>query len=247
MSKIIFIFIFMAAVRGDSKLPEFGPYKPDIGKVLRQSKITKTLEVIHLTEDNMVVMDQNFNDNSVGQVMRDLQAISSKMKKNGTIYLVMDSPGGDVDAGLSLITFAKALPHKIKTITINSLSMAFYTVQSLGERLVLPNSVMMAHRAAFGLPTGQPGRMLVKYNFIMSQLNSLDHLSASRMGLAFNKYLDLIRDEYWVYGANAVKDGAADRAILASCSDSLTYGIKVIPGKLGDTRVSKCPLITGAL
>lgn len=244
---LIFLFILLLSIQGDSKLPELGSYRPNVAKVLKKRTATKTMEVIHLTEDNMVVLDQDFNDRSIAQVMLDLQSISSKMKKSGTIYLVMNSPGGSVEAGLSLITFAKALPQKIKTLSIFAASMGFYTVQSLGERLVLPNATLMAHRATFQLPSGQPGRVIVKYKFVMTQLESLDRLSASRMGLPYKKYLELLQDEYWVYGANAVKDGAADRVVLASCSDALTHGIKVIPGNLGDTRVSKCPLITGNL
>lgn len=244
---LLLLTLILVSVQGDSKLPELGSYKPDVSKVLKQSKITRTTEVIRLTEDNMVVLDQDFNDESVSRVMLELQSTSSKMKKSGTIYLVMNSPGGSVEAGLSLITFAKALPQKIKTLCIFCASMSFYTVQSLGERLVLPNATLMAHRATFQLPMGQPGRIINKYKFVMTQLESLDRLSASRMGLPYAKYLSLIQDEYWVYGSNAVKDGAADRVVLASCSDALTNGFKVIPGNLGDTRVSKCPLITGSL
>lgn len=206
------------------------------------------LEVVELTENNTVVLDQVFSNDSVSKVMLELQALSNKLKKNDIIYLVLNTPGGSVDAGNSLITFVKALPQNVKTISIFSASMGFQTAQNLGERLVLPNSTVMSHRAKFGVQGEAPGEMFSQLNYIMSIINGLDQVAAARMELSFDDYRKLVADEYWSYGANAVSEKSADRVILATCSKELyrtrKTNVETMFGSV-EVEVSKCPLIPG--
>ena len=65
-----------------------------------------------------------------------------------TIYIVVNSPGGSVTAGMKFITFANGIDN-VKTITITAISMGSAIVEALpGERLIVPNATFMFHRAA---------------------------------------------------------------------------------------------------
>ncbi len=212
---------------------------------------TTQREIIELTSENFVVLDQVYSDASVSQVMLELNKLSNKLPKDATIYLVLNSPGGSVDSGMSLITFVKAIPQNVKTLSIFSASMGFQTVQNLGERLVLPNSTLMSHRAKFGVRGEAPGEMFSQLNYVMSIINGLDQTAAARMGMSFDEYRKLVADEYWTYGENAVGEKAADRVVLAKCSQTLFTETKSqnVETMFGDFEVqtSKCPLIPGAL
>jgi ATP-dependent protease ClpP protease subunit len=212
---------------------------------------TEKIEIIDLTEENSVTMDQVFTDESVNVVMRQLQKLSDNLPKEKVITLVLKSPGGSVDAGNELISFAKALPQKVRTLSIFSASMSFQTSQNLGERLVLPHSTVMSHRAKFGISGEAPGEMFSKLKYIMSSIDELEQIAAARMQMTFDDYRKLVADEYWVYGNNAVKDRAADRLVLARCSKEMTEGTKTleIDTMFGvfKVEVSKCPLIPGIM
>lgn len=223
---------------------------PYITAPIRTSQAIKSVpvEVVTLTADNMVVMDQVFNEQSVSTVMLELKKLSDKLKPEATIILVLSSPGGSVDAGLRLLSFAKALPQRVKTLTLFSASMAFQTAQELDERLILDTGTMMSHRGTFGCKGEARGEIETCMRFTMSIFDAMEAKSAQRMGMTFKAYQDLIRDEYWAYGQDAVNEKAADRVVLAKCGKGLD-GTKM---QLVDTffgtfnvEVSKCPLIPG--
>lgn len=214
------------------------------------SNTTEVLEVINLTEKNMVVMDQTFTDESVSAVMVEMQRLSENLAPGATLYLVLNTPGGSVDAGIRLISFAKALHVQVKTLTLFAASMGFQTAQQLGERLILDTGTLMSHRATFGVQGEAPGELFSRIKYIMSMIDALDVIASRRMNLTFDDYRKLVADEYWVYGRNAVVDRAADRMVLAKCGQGLnrtrTTTVSTI---FGDFRVqvSKCPLIPGLL
>ncbi len=129
--------------------------------------------------------------------------------------------------------------------------MSFQTAQNLGERLVLPNSTVMSHRAKFGISGEAPGELFSRLRYIMTLLDGLDQVAASRMGMTFDDYRTLIADEYWSYGANAVIEHAADRVVLAKCSAAMmaevtTTTVQTFFGNF-EVAVSKCPLVPGIL
>lgn len=231
-------------------LPVAPVVETKITPIIQNNPSEVKLEVIELNEDNMIVLDQAFDDSSVTKVMQDLQKLSEKLPEDSTVYLVLNSPGGSVPAGQLLISFIKGLPLKVKTLSIFSASMAFQTVQSLDERLILDSGSLMSHRAKFGVQGEGPGEIFSRLKWIMSMVDSLDANAAQRMGMSFDEYRNLIADEYWVFGQNAVKDKAADRAVFAKCAKNLS-GVRevTVETMFGpfEVTVSKCPLLPGAL
>lgn len=212
------------------------------------SQNTERVEVITLNDKNSVVMDLAFDEDSVQKVMSDLQTLSDALSKDSVIYMIMNTPGGDVISGLKLIAFIKALPQKVKTITIFSASMGFQTVQQLDERLILTNGTLMSHPASFGVRGQTPEQVASRTKWIMSMVNSLDQAAADRMKLSFKDYHDLVHDEYWTYDSNAVKEGAADRRVLAKCGDykakTKTKDVNTMFGTF-KVEMPSCPLIPG--
>lgn len=217
----------------------------------QESDDEEETEIVTITDKNMVAMDQAFDDASVTTVMVQLQKISDESPKDSIVYLVLNSPGGSVDSGMRLIDFAKALPIKIKTITLFSASMAFQTVQNLDERLIIKSGTLMSHRAKFGVQGEAPGELFSRIKWVMSMIEDLEHKASKRMGMSFKEYQTLIADEYWVYGKDAVKDHAADKAVFVKCGEGLsgktkTENVETIFGTF-QVELSKCPLIPGLI
>ena len=202
-----------------------------------------------LTSKNTVVMDQAFRASSVAQVQNKLAKLSANT--NEDLYLILNSPGGSISAGQSLIDFAKSLPNKVHTITVFAASMAYLTAQHLDKRYILPSGKMMSHRARIGGLGGQvPGEANTRLSFITSIVDEIFASTAKRVGVSFEEYMGLVYDELWLTANQAVKTNHADEVIVAKCDKSLsgTY-VRTVRSFFGNFKVtfSKCPLINGPL
>ena len=223
--------------------------KPSVGEAVA-SEESKTLPVIVLEPANTIVFNDVVTDESVSKTQLKLQEVSSKLAKDKEIILVLYTPGGSVSAGMQLLDSLNALPQKVKTLTIFSASMGFQFVQGLDERMIIPSGVLMSHRAAGGLEGEFGGEFDVRLNALRRLLLYMDSIAAKRMKMTVPEYQELIRDEYWIHGFEAVGDRAADKLVLARCGAGLTgTEKKEIPTFFGTfvATFSKCPLITGPL
>lgn len=210
----------------------------------------KEASVLQLGARNTLVFRGVVTGESVAKIQVELLRMSQELPHSATIYLVLDTPGGSIQAGNQLIDMAKALPQEVKTLTIFSASMGFHTAQNLGERLVLPNGTMMSHRAKGGVEGEVPGSAVVRLNDFLRLVNVMDSVCAKRMGLSLDKYQFLVRDEYWVTGQDAVEAHAADRVVLARCgSDLMGSTPMTVATMFGTLKVtySDCPLISAPL
>lgn len=207
--------------------------------------------VVTLSARNTLVFREDFNVVSIAKLQNNLLKMSRGLSKSTPIYLVLDTPGGSVDAGKQLFDTVKGLGREVKTITIFAASMGFFTVESLGERLILPSGVLMAHRAFVGGIQGQvPGEANTRLNFILDQVTALEKAAATRIGTTHEKYSEAVRNEYWVEGEKAVRQNLADRVVTITCDDTLS-GTETQRINLGfvsvDLLYSKCPAVTGFL
>lgn len=207
-------------------------------------------EVITLSKENTLSFNGVVTEMSAAQFEHDLMEMSNQLPRDATITVVMYTPGGDVASGSAMIDSAKAIPQKIKTLTLFSASMGFHLVQALGERMITPSGVLMSHRARGGIEGEFDGSISNRYKMAMYAINRLTTTSANRMGLQVDEYKNLIRDEYWVEGLAAIDDNAADRVVLAKCDDSLSgehiSALQTMFGPINLT-MSNCPLITSPL
>lgn len=204
---------------------------------------------ITLTSKNTVVMNQPFSSASVTKVQSQLAELAFNSSKD--LYLVLNSPGGSISAGQSLIDFAKALPNRVHTITIFAASMAYLTAQHLDRRYVIPSGQLMSHRARIGGLSGQvPGEANSRLRFISQIVKELFQSTAKRVGVPYRDYLGSVYDELWLTAKEAVNQNHADEIITAKCDKSLsgtyTTNVRTFFGTYKVT-FSKCPLISGPL
>lgn len=224
--------------------------------VLFATKLTKAAQdtgkypTVTLSKKNTVTFRDVVTGQSVGDAQAKVLALSNNLAKDEPIYLYLDTPGGSIVAGEQLIHTLHGIPHEVKTVTSFAASMGFITAQSLGERLILPNGILMSHRAKVGIEGQLPGEFNTEAQFWTNVVSNIEGQMARRMEMTLKDYQSMIRDEYWVSGDKAVADHAADRVVNVRCGEDMqgTYveNINTVFGPIAVTW-SECPLISSPL
>lgn len=229
---------------------------PETTSVLKQTapKSAGYLKVdkLTLTSRNTLNFRGVVTTQKVTEMQVALQEMSRNLSSTEVIYLVLDTPGGSVEAGRQFIDTVHSIPQEVKTITVFAASMGFQFVENMGERLIVPSGTLMSHRATFSGVGGQvPGELVTRLNFDYRNILKLEANDAARMHLTLAQYQALVHDEYWVDGQDAVAQNAADRMVLATCDASFSGTEDVYLGEVFGIKVfgvmSKCPLFTGIL
>lgn len=211
---------------------------------------TNDLKVITLEARNTVLLRSVVTDDSMTKLQRQIKDMDNLLPAGVPIYLVLDSPGGSIIAGLDFIDFAMGIGRPIHTVTLFSASMAFQIVQNLNDRNITPQGLLMSHRAAGGIEGQFDGELESQYMMIKRKIDYLDSVAAKRMGKTLKEYKASIVNEYWVSGFDAVGDKAADAQILVKCGKSMVgteeMQFETMFGSV-DVTFDKCPLMRAPL
>lgn len=183
----------------------------------------KASEKIVLNSANTVVFRGVVDGTST--TLAQLQLVKQVVKrgfKNYPIYLVLDSPGGSIDAGYMFVQFAKHIPN-LHTISIFAASMASAIAEELpGKRYVTENGTMMFHKAYAGLEgTVETGNLETRLYYVKKQVLTLENANASRMRMTLSDYKSLIANELWLDGPDSVTYRAADQMVDIVCTVEL--------------------------
>lgn len=213
---------------------------------------------VTLTKDNTLVMNDYFEGETVAKVEQLAKTLDAKIPTGEPLYLVIDSGGGSIEAGIELIENLNTLNRPVRTITIFSASMGFQTVQGVkGNRLVLENGTLMSHKAR-GFFYGEfPGQLDSRYAHYLKRVQRLDKKAVERTKGKLNdkSYAAAIQNEMWCDGQDCVNAGYADQVVTAACDQSMKGEHNRIADRflyMGHTieiveTMSNCPLVTSPL
>ena len=204
---------------------------------------------IVLTSENTVSLFGPVDRGSIGEVMHELNRLSQVGKKEDPIILVLYTPGGSVMAGLELMNYMNTLRRPVHAVAIFAASMGFHILQSSQIRYVTKYATVMSHRASGGFEGDIPQQVSSRLGHIIQLVGKMDEQVISRTKGKYTResYAELIRDEYWVVGSNAIKDGFADEEVTLKCDDSLNGTVEksfAVGPFLIRAKLSRCPLIT---
>jgi ATP-dependent protease ClpP protease subunit len=180
-------------------------------------------KTIDLTEDNHVLIRGEISVDSVSKAQ---VALAEKVVKRGTkaytLYLVLDTPGGDIQSGLGFIEFLKTIKN-LETVTLFAASMGSAIVEGTSaHRNITGDGILMFHRAAGGVE-GQfeTGELESRLEFYKKVVRQMEQDNADRMSISLQDYKAKVKDEFWTFGKEAVSLKAADEVVLVSCSAEL--------------------------
>lgn len=178
---------------------------------------------IKLGTANTILIRGVIDDASMGQAADKLLHLDKVRGEKGyPLYIVLDSPGGEIDSGETFIELAKTIKN-VETITVFAASMASAIVEGLpGQRSVLDSGVLMFHRAK-GSVSGQfeTGEMESRLQFNKRYVRRMEQRNADRMGMKLQAYKKAVKDEMWLVSTDAVKASAADQVVSVSCTEAL--------------------------
>jgi ATP-dependent protease ClpP protease subunit len=224
------------------------------------SVLTTTANALDVTlkRSNTIVMNKEFTPESAAQVAIEAAVMDMLLPSNEPIYLVLNTPGGSIFAGLEMIENLNSLSRPINTITIYAASMGFQTVQQLkGKRYIVGNGTLMSHKARGSVEGEFPGQLDERYRYVLGVVTDMDKINADRTkGVhTTESYQKLIENEYWCGPADCAKNGFIDDKVIVKCDESL-YGTHdeivqedVVFGMQlqFSARFSNCPTITAPL
>lgn len=209
-----------------------------------------------LSEENTLVLDQDFNGSSVSALIEKAKEIDSKLPNNHPIYLFLYTPGGSIQDGLELYEAFRGLNRPVHTITLFAASMGFQTVQQLGERYILRNGILMSHKAKTSGMAGEFGdgfsQLDSRYGLWMSVIKDMDEQTVKRTNgkQTLKSYRAAYENELWLLGSKAVEQGYADAVVTVKC-DSTMKGTREIEinffGMSFSLNLSKCPTNTNVI
>jgi len=225
--------------------------------LLISTKATAEEAKIVLTEGNTLTLNDAVYRDYTSKIEQKSRELDARLKSSEPLFLVLDTPGGTIQAGLELIQNLSTLNRPVHTITIFSASMGFHTVQGLGQRYVLKYGTLMTHKASGGFYGEFPGQIDSRYSYYLRRLNRMDNqvVYRTRGKHTLQSYKNLYENEYWCDGSDCITQGFADKVVVASCDKSLAgtheevWWKTVYRGKTIEIVVTKadCPLTTGWL
>lgn len=168
--------------------------------------------------------------------------------KSDEVYLFIQSPGGSVIDGMTLVNYIRSTDKKIVCVADVAISMAFVTLQACDERLSTANSIAMQHHTSFGVRGGESPNVKSFVDFLLGMEETMDAQQAKRIGISLEQFKKNIDRDWWTFGENVSKSGVTDRTVTSTCSKRLlesefTENVQVGPFKV-ELTWSGCPHIT---
>lgn len=206
--------------------------------------IISNKQIIKLKEDNFVTINGEINDLTASNFAYNIYTIGHK-----TIYIYINSPGGSVVAGANIIDAIDTLVATGKNIVCIAdvaASMGFAILQSCPTRYVKSGSILMQHQSSIKLEDSIE-KIRSKLNLIDSLEKRIVSREAKRFKLTFEEYKQKIMNDWWLYGEDAVEQGAADDVVSVICDfdfrDKTYVKLEIVNGMIVPAQYSVCPLI----
>ena len=167
-----------------------------------------------LLNDRIVFLGEPVTRDSANLVIAQLLHLESQ-DPDKDISLYIDSPGGDVYAGLGILDTMNFIKPDVSTICVGmaaSMSAVLLAAGAKGKRLALPNSMVMIHQPSSGVQGQQTDIQIVadETKWIREHINDL---LSDYTGQPIEKInVDTERDNY-LRAQEACDYGLVDRVI----------------------------------
>ena len=167
-----------------------------------------------LLNDRIVFLGEPVTRDSANLVIAQLLHLESQ-DPDKDISLYIDSPGGDVYAGLGILDTMNFIKPDVSTICVGmaaSMGAVLLAAGAKGKRLALPNSMVMIHQPSSGVQGQQTDIQIVadETKWIRQRINEL---LSDYTGQPIEKVnADTERDNY-LRAQEACDDGLVDRVI----------------------------------
>lgn len=188
----------------------------------REMRVTQMDIFSRLMRDRILWVGGVVNDNMSTIVQAQLMYLDSVEKKDITMHV--DSPGGSVKSGLSMVDVMRYIKSDVATINTGmaaSMGSILLSSGTKGKRSSLNFSKVMIHQVSSGAQGHVADNRISqmeseKYNYILFKM------LAENSGRDFQYVLDAARRDKWLNSQEALDFGFIDEVILTDKTSSIT-------------------------
>lgn len=166
------------------------------------------------------------------------------------IFLVLDSGGGSIMAGNSIIATMRTLKKKVICISMYAASMAHGILQNCFLRYTTEFGISMIHRARGGFQGYfNDGEVESRLGLWKSIVTKMEKNNAERMGYTYEEYKAKAAKEFWCQGRACVEKGFVSYITNLKCSKDLIKSKTRVSNNYGRKLgyLSGCPLLRGII
>lgn len=138
------------------------------------------------------------------------------------VSLYVNSPGGDVYAGLSIYDTMQHVPCAISTISVGlcaSFGTVLLTAGAKGKRYSLPNSTIHLHQP-WGGAQGQASDIEIQAREILRVQDRLRQIISEHTGQPYERVARDTDRDFWMTAEQAVEYGLVDEVLQAPAPSS---------------------------
>ncbi len=172
-----------------------------------------------LLNDRIVFLGEEITRDSANLVIAQLLHLESQ-DPDKDISLYIDSPGGEVYAGLGILDTMSFIKPDVSTICVGmaaSMASILLAAGTKGKRMALPNSVVMIHQPSSGV-SGQQTEIQIAADETRRIRERMNEILAECTGQPIDKVnADTERDNYMT-AEDACAYGLVDRVIASRAS-----------------------------
>jgi ATP-dependent Clp protease protease subunit len=188
----------------------------------REMRVTQMDIFSRLMRDRILWVAGVVNDNMSTIVQAQLMYLDSVEKRDITMHV--DSPGGSVKSGLSMVDVMRYINSDVATINTGmaaSMGSILLSSGTKGKRSSLNFSKVMIHQVSSGAQGHVADNRISqmeseKYNFILFKM------LAENSGRDFQYVLDAARRDKWLNSQEALDFGFIDEIILSDKTSSIS-------------------------
>jgi ATP-dependent Clp protease protease subunit len=167
-----------------------------------------------LLKDRIVVLGGPINDDVANLIIAQLLFLEAD-DPDKDVHLYINSPGGDVNAGLGIYDVMQYVQPAVSTICMGqacSMAAVLLAAGARGKRLALPNSRVMIHQPWGGVQ-GQSSDIQIHAQEILKLRHRLNEILSEHTGKSVDQIeRDTDRDNF-LDARQAVEYGLVDRVI----------------------------------
>ena len=165
--------------------------------------------IITLTKENTVYINDEINEESISKAINKIVHTKGK-----DIYIYIDSYGGNVKHGNRFIEVIEYY-SKIKNlycIASYAASMAFIILQRCPYRYATPSSILMQHNIKVSSIDNNNKNIKNYVEYVDDIENYLIDQQIKRINIDKHKFIELVRNDWWISGNSALKINVIDQA-----------------------------------
>ena len=180
--------------------------KPEVKSSMR----TQTKR-ISLPKNRTVIIEGQIGE----ETLLAAEQIAKLGKTPEPIYIVINSPGGSVFAGATVIEAIEAAKGPVNTICVQMCaSMAAFIFEHGDERMMFSRSMLMFHPASAGLQ-GELDKMVSYLTAVQNFVRRIEKYVADRVGISLAQYKAMAAKELWLDSDAAIRGRFADKIVFA--------------------------------